>query len=120
MQVLPHRFGWVAPSVRPYSFHRFRLAERGSRHPLRFLIERTFFDRSVCKTPRFAYRFAFLGGDVCKTGGFAYKSGDFIGDVCRKGGFAYKSGELGVDVCKKGGFAYGVSEKCVTLRQITN
>ena len=36
------------------------------------------------------------------------------------GGFAYKSGELGVDVCKKGGFAYGVSEKCVTLRQISD
>ena len=53
-------------------------------------------------------------------GGFAYKSGEFMGDVCRKGDFAYKSGELGVDVCKKGGFAYGVSEKCVTLRQITN
>jgi len=43
-----------------------------------------------------------------------------MGDVCRKGGFAYKSGELGVDVCKKGGFAYGVSEKCVTLRQISD
>lgn len=63
----------------------------------------------------------FFGGGMYAERGDLHTSRVIPGSLyAERGGFAYKSGELGVDVCKKDGFAYGVSEKCVTLRQISD